>query len=44
MATGIGISVRNAKPCSKPSSAMKTEFARTPKYNIEGKDGTLAKK
>ncbi|GAC1671678.1 MAG: glycosyltransferase family 2 protein [Candidatus Acidiferrum sp.] len=44
MATGIGISVRNAQAVIEAIIGKKSEFARTPKFNIEGKQGTFAKK
>ena len=44
MATGIGISIRNAKAVLEAIFGVKSEFARTPKFKIEGKQGTFAKK
>jgi cellulose synthase/poly-beta-1,6-N-acetylglucosamine synthase-like glycosyltransferase len=44
MATGIGISVRNAQAVLEALAGKKSEFARTPKYNIAGKNGSYAKK
>jgi len=44
MATGIGISVRNAQAVIEAIVGKKSEFARTPKFKIEGKKGTFAKK
>jgi cellulose synthase/poly-beta-1,6-N-acetylglucosamine synthase-like glycosyltransferase len=44
MATGIGISVRNAQAVIEAITGKKTEFARTPKYNIAGKQGSYTKK
>ncbi|HEX4542624.1 MAG TPA: hypothetical protein VH114_05610, partial [Candidatus Acidoferrum sp.] len=44
MATGIGISVRNAQAVIEAILGKKSEFARTPKFKIEGKQGTFAKK
>jgi len=45
MATGIGISVRNAQAVLEAIVGKKSEFARTPKYKIEGKrDSFIAKK
>jgi cellulose synthase/poly-beta-1,6-N-acetylglucosamine synthase-like glycosyltransferase len=44
MATGIGISVRNAQAVIEAIAGKKSEFARTPKYNIAGKQGSFAKK
>jgi cellulose synthase/poly-beta-1,6-N-acetylglucosamine synthase-like glycosyltransferase len=45
MATGIGISVRNAQAVLEAIVGKKTEFARTPKFRIEVKtDSFVAKK
>jgi cellulose synthase/poly-beta-1,6-N-acetylglucosamine synthase-like glycosyltransferase len=44
MATGIGISVRNAQAVLEALAGKKSEFARTPKFSIEGKQGSIAKK
>lgn len=45
MATGIGISVRNAQAVIEALIGKKSEFARTPKFRIEGKKDTfIAKK
>src|SRR5438132_1208707 len=45
MAIGIGISVRNAQAVIEAIIGKKSEFARTPKYKIEGKrDSFVAKK
>ena len=44
MATGIGLSVRNAQAVLEALAGKKTEFARTPKFKIEGKSGTFAAK
>jgi cellulose synthase/poly-beta-1,6-N-acetylglucosamine synthase-like glycosyltransferase len=44
MATGIGLSVRNAQGVLEAIFGKKTEFARTPKFSIEGKSGTFAAK
>jgi cellulose synthase/poly-beta-1,6-N-acetylglucosamine synthase-like glycosyltransferase len=44
MATGIGISVRNAQAVIEAIFNKKTEFARTPKYKIEGKGDTFVAK
>jgi cellulose synthase/poly-beta-1,6-N-acetylglucosamine synthase-like glycosyltransferase len=45
MATGIGISVRNAQAVIEAIIGKKSEFARTPKYKIEGKrDSFITKK
>jgi cellulose synthase/poly-beta-1,6-N-acetylglucosamine synthase-like glycosyltransferase len=44
MATGIGISVRNAQAVIEAMIGKKSEFARTPKFNIAGKAGSFAKK
>ena len=44
MATGIGISVRNAQGVIEAIIGKKTDFARTPKYKIEGKADSFLKK
>ena len=44
MAIGIGISVRNAQGVIEAVIGKKTEFARTPKYKIEGKAGSFLQK
>jgi cellulose synthase/poly-beta-1,6-N-acetylglucosamine synthase-like glycosyltransferase len=44
MATGIGISVRNAQAVLEAIIGRKSEFARTPKFNIAGKKGTFVEK
>jgi len=44
MATGIGLSVRNAQAVIEAIVGKKSEFARTPKFKIEGKSGTFAAK
>jgi len=44
MAVGIGLSVRNAKAVIEAIFGIKSEFARTPKYNIAGQSGTWGKK
>ena len=44
MATGIGISVRNAQAVIEALVGKKSEFARTPKYKIEGKRDTFVAK
>jgi cellulose synthase/poly-beta-1,6-N-acetylglucosamine synthase-like glycosyltransferase len=44
MATGIGISIRNAKAVLEAIFGVKSEFARTPKYKIEGKKDTFVAK
>src|SRR6201998_3114204 len=44
MATGIGISVRNAKAVIEAIFGVKSEFARTPKFKIEGKKDTFVAK
>jgi cellulose synthase/poly-beta-1,6-N-acetylglucosamine synthase-like glycosyltransferase len=44
MATGIGISVRNAQAVIEAIVGKKSEFARTPKYKIEGKKDTFVTK
>ncbi len=44
MATGIGISVRNAQAVIEAIIGKKSEFARTPKFKIEGKKDTFVAK
>jgi cellulose synthase/poly-beta-1,6-N-acetylglucosamine synthase-like glycosyltransferase len=44
MATGIGISVRNAQAVLEALVGKKSEFARTPKFKIEGKKGSFVAK
>jgi cellulose synthase/poly-beta-1,6-N-acetylglucosamine synthase-like glycosyltransferase len=44
MAVGIGLSVRNAKAVLEAVFGMESEFARTPKFNIDGQSGTWRKK
>jgi cellulose synthase/poly-beta-1,6-N-acetylglucosamine synthase-like glycosyltransferase len=44
MATGIGISVRNAQAVVEAIIGKKSEFARTPKYKIEDKKDTFISK
>jgi cellulose synthase/poly-beta-1,6-N-acetylglucosamine synthase-like glycosyltransferase len=44
LATGIGISVRNAKAVLEALFGIKSEFARTPKFRIERKKDTFVKK
>ena len=44
MATGIGLSVRNAQGVLEAIFGKQSEFARTPKFKIEGKSGTFAAK
>ena len=44
MAVGIGLSVRNAKAVMEAIFGVKSEFARTPKFNIDGQSGTWRKK
>ena len=44
MATGIGISVRNAQAVIEAIAGKKSEFARTPKYNIASKNDSFVKK
>lgn len=44
MATGIGLSVRNAQAVLEAIVGKKSEFARTPKFKIEGKSGSFAAK
>jgi cellulose synthase/poly-beta-1,6-N-acetylglucosamine synthase-like glycosyltransferase len=42
MAVGIGLSVRNSKAVIEAILGKKSEFARTPKYRIEGKQKAQA--
>jgi cellulose synthase/poly-beta-1,6-N-acetylglucosamine synthase-like glycosyltransferase len=44
MAIGIGISVRNAQAVIEAIIGKKSEFARTPKFRIEGKQDTFVAK
>ena len=44
MAVGIGLSVRNAFVVIEAILGKKSEFARTPKYGIEGRTDSYAKK
>lgn len=44
MAVGIGLSVRNAKAVLEAIFGVQSEFARTPKYRIEGQAGTWRRK
>jgi cellulose synthase/poly-beta-1,6-N-acetylglucosamine synthase-like glycosyltransferase len=44
MATGIGISIRNAKAVLEALFGIKSEFARTPKFKIESKKDTFVAK
>jgi cellulose synthase/poly-beta-1,6-N-acetylglucosamine synthase-like glycosyltransferase len=44
MAVGIGLSVRNAKAVLEALTGKQTEFARTPKFRIEGQAGTWRSK
>jgi cellulose synthase/poly-beta-1,6-N-acetylglucosamine synthase-like glycosyltransferase len=44
MAVGIGLSVRNAKAVLEALFGVHSEFARTPKYRIEGQAGTWQRK
>ena len=44
MAVGIGLSVRNAKAVLEAILGVRSEFARTPKYRIEGQSGTWRRK
>ncbi len=44
MAVGIGISVRNARAVLEALFGVKSEFARTPKYHIEGATDTWQRK
>jgi hypothetical protein len=41
---GIGLSVRNAKAVLEALFGVQSEFARTPKYRIEGQAGTWQRK
>ncbi|HVB99066.1 MAG TPA: cellulose synthase family protein [Candidatus Dormibacteraeota bacterium] len=43
MAVGIGLSVRNARAVLEALFGMKSDFARTPKYRIEGKQKMAAR-
>jgi cellulose synthase/poly-beta-1,6-N-acetylglucosamine synthase-like glycosyltransferase len=44
MATGIGISMRNAQAVIEAIVGWQSEFARTPKFKIEGKKDSFVKK
>jgi cellulose synthase/poly-beta-1,6-N-acetylglucosamine synthase-like glycosyltransferase len=44
MAVGIGLSVRNAKAVLEAIFGVQSEFARTPKYRIDGQGGTWRRK
>ena len=44
MAVGIGISIRNAQAVIEAIIGKKSEFARTPKFRIEGKKDTFVAK
>jgi len=44
MAVGIGLSVRNAVVVIEALLGKKSEFARTPKYRIEGRQDTFVQK
>jgi len=44
MAVGIGLAVRNAHAVMEALLGKQTEFARTPKYRIEGQQSNWAKK
>src|SRR5690242_14453943 len=44
MATGIGISVRDAQAVIEALLGKKSEYARTPKFRIEGKKDSFVKK
>src|SRR5260370_42214438 len=44
MATEIGFFLRKTKAVIEALHGKKSEFARTPKFKIEGKQGTFAKK
>jgi cellulose synthase/poly-beta-1,6-N-acetylglucosamine synthase-like glycosyltransferase len=44
MATGIGISIRNAKAVLEALFGVPSEFARTPKFKIESKKDTFVAK
>jgi len=44
MAVGIGLSVRNAKAVLEALFGVHSEFARTPKYRIEGQAGSWQRK
>ncbi|MGH9326811.1 MAG: cellulose synthase family protein [Terriglobia bacterium] len=44
MAAGIGLSVVNAKAVIEALLNMQSEFVRTPKYRVEGRDGAWERK
>jgi cellulose synthase/poly-beta-1,6-N-acetylglucosamine synthase-like glycosyltransferase len=44
MATGIGLSVMNAKVVIEAFCGVKSEFVRTPKYRVEGKEAAWERK
>src|SRR5258708_13429522 len=44
MATGIGISVRNAQAVIEPILGKKSEFTRTPKFKIEANKNSFPNK
>ena len=44
MATGIGLSVMNAKVVLEALFGVKSEFVRTPKYRVEGREGAWERK
>lgn len=44
MAVGIGLSVRNAKAVLEALFGMKSDFVRTPKFNIAGGSGSWSRK
>jgi len=44
MATGIGISIRNARAVLEAIFGVKSDFARTPKFKIESKQDTFVAK
>ncbi|MGH9680314.1 MAG: cellulose synthase family protein, partial [Candidatus Acidiferrales bacterium] len=44
MAIGIGLSVRNAQAVLEALFGVQSEFARTPKFSIDGQTGTWKKK
>lgn len=44
MATGIGLSLKNAKVVIEALVGMKSEFVRTPKYRVEGREGSWESK
>ncbi|HEV2494801.1 MAG TPA: glycosyltransferase [Terriglobia bacterium] len=44
MATGIGLSLKNSKVVIEALLGKKSEFVRTPKYRVEGRDGSWESK